>query len=102
MFKIATVFTIAFVLANAEAAERTPIDAASAANIARNCFACHDDRGQGAGAIPALRGMDAQIIADALKKFRSGERDSTMMGRHAKAYSDAQIDAVAAYISKIK
>ena len=102
MNKIATVCAAALIFASANAADRISLSTASAANIARNCFACHSGSGQGPGAIPTLRGLDADVIADALKKFRAGERASTMMGRHAKAYSDAQIEAVAAYISKMK
>jgi sulfide dehydrogenase cytochrome subunit len=37
-----------------------------------------------------------------LKAFRSGERPSTVMGRLAKGYSDAEIDALAAYFSQLK
>jgi sulfide dehydrogenase cytochrome subunit len=37
-----------------------------------------------------------------MKKFKSGERPSTVMGRLAKGYSDAEIDLMAEYFSKQK
>jgi cytochrome subunit of sulfide dehydrogenase len=81
------------------AANSTGLNSKSVANIARNCFACHDPGGQDSNGIPTLQDASAKSIADALKQFQTGARVSTMMGRHARAYSDAQIDAIADYIA---
>lgn len=78
------------------------ISPATAANMARNCFGCHGPDGRSPGAIPALNGKNADFIVKTLKSFRSGEIPSTVMGRHAKGYTDAEISALATYISGLK
>lgn len=78
------------------------ISPATAANMARNCFGCHGPNGRSPGAIPALNGKNADFIVKSFKDFRSGERPSTVMGRHAKGYTDAEVMALATYISNLK
>lgn len=78
------------------------INPATAANMARNCFGCHGPDGRSPGAIPALNGKSADFIVKSLKDFRSGELPSTVMGRHAKGYTDAEVTALATYISSLK
>jgi len=41
-------------------------------------------------------------LAQAMKDFKRGKRSSTIMGRHAKGYTDAEIEAIAQYLSQIK
>ena len=86
----------------AEPAKSPPaaVTPGAAANMANNCFTCHGPNGRSPGAIPGLHGQNAAAIAAALKAFKSGARPSTVMGRQAKGYSDAEIDALAAYIAK--
>jgi sulfide dehydrogenase cytochrome subunit len=83
----------------APAAAAKPITPVAAANMANNCFACHGPNGVSPGAIPPLNLMTAQNIVDNMQAFKSGARPSTVMGRHAKAYSDAEISAVAGHIA---
>ena len=68
------------------------------------CFSCHGPEGKGVqgGTIPPIAGKDAGYLAQALKDFKSGKRPSTIMQRHAKGYTDAEIDALAQYLSQIK
>ncbi len=72
---------------------------ASAAGLANSCFSCHGTDGKSAGAMPAITGKSAAYIVDKLIAFRSGALASTMMGRIAKGFSDAEIDALAKFIS---
>lgn len=76
-----------------------PITPIAAANMANNCFACHGPNGVSPGTIPPLNLLTVQNIADNMQAFKSGARPSTVMGRHAKAYSDAEINAIAGYIA---
>jgi sulfide dehydrogenase cytochrome subunit len=85
-----------------QAASAADISPATAANMARNCFGCHGPDGRSPGAIPGLNGKNADYIVKALADFRSGARPSTVMGRHAKGYSDAETQALAKYISSLK
>ena len=52
--------------------------------------------------MPSLAGQSQIAIATAMKKFKSGERPASIMGRIAKGYSDAEIEAMADYFAKLK
>lgn len=70
---------------------------------ATTCFMCHGPEGKyTGGAIPPLAGYPADVMAQQLKDFKSGKRPSTIMQRHMKGYSDAEIDAIAAYLGSLK
>ncbi len=73
----------------------------AAANMASNCFTCHGPDGRSPGSIPSLHNQTSAAIAATLKAFKSGARPSTVMARHAKGYSDAEIDALANYIGNL-
>lgn len=79
----------------------TAVTPGAAANMASNCFACHGPDGRSPGSIPSLHTQNAATIASTLKAFKSGARPSTVMARHAKGYSDAEIDALANYIGNL-
>ena len=78
-----------------------PISAQAAANMANNCFACHGPNGVSPGSIPSLQNLTSANIADYMKAFKTGQRPGTVMARHAKAYTDPEIDAVASYIASL-
>jgi len=67
--------------------------------MANNCFACHGPNGVSPGTIPSLHTLTANNIASQLKMFKSGERPSTVMGRHAKGYNNTEIEAISNYIA---
>lgn len=70
-----------------------------------SCTGCHSPRGLGnaPAGFPRLSGQYAEYIAKQLRAFRAGERtndgDSKTMRSVAEHMSDAEIDAVANYIS---
>lgn len=75
----------------------------SAEMISFACAGCHGTNGGSAGlTMPSLASQSKPAIVDAMKKFKSGERPSTVMGRLAKGYSDADFDAMATFFSKQK
>ncbi len=60
----------------------------SAAMLSNACAGCHGTNGGSAGpTMPSLASQSKEAIEAAMKKFRSGERPSTIMGRLAKGYS---------------
>jgi len=76
---------------------------ATPAMLAYACAGCHGTNGGSAGpTMPSLSSQSKTAIVDAMKKFKSGERPSTVMGRLAKGYSDAEIDVLGDYFSKQK
>jgi sulfide dehydrogenase cytochrome subunit len=75
----------------------------SAAMLSYACAGCHGTNGGSAGpTMPSLASQSKEAIEAAMKKFKSGERPSTIMGRLAKGYSDAEITAMAEFFSKQK
>ena len=67
--------------------------------LARACNSCHGPDGYSPGAVPTIRGMPPQTFITAMQDFRSGQRTGTIMGRLAKAYTDAEIRAMADYFA---
>jgi len=67
------------------------------------CAGCHGTNGASAGlTMPTLASHSKESIVDAMKKFKSGERPSTVMGRIAKGYTDADFNAMGNFFSKQK
>ena len=69
-------------------------------SLAASCAACHGTDGRAVGAaVPGLAGLPAPQLAEQMKAFKSGSRPATVMHQLARGYSDAQIDALAAYFA---
>ena len=86
------------VIATTNSRSVAPATPGAARDIANNCFTCHGPDGRSPSTIPSLNGLSAEQIAAKLKRFKAGTEASTIMGRHTRAYSDAEIEAVAIYI----
>lgn len=70
---------------------------------ATTCFMCHGPEGKFVGgSIPPLAGYPESVMAQQLKDIKSGKRKSTIMQRHIKGYTDAEIDALAKYFGTLK
>jgi sulfide dehydrogenase cytochrome subunit len=75
----------------------------SPAMLANACAGCHGTNGGSAGpTMPSLASQSKESIEIAMKKFKSGERSGSIMGRLAKGYSDAEITAMGEFFSKQK
>jgi len=87
-------------LAVAATVSAAPPDAAMLSNA---CAGCHGTQGGSAGAtMPSLASQSKTAIVEAMKKFKSGERPATVMGRLAKGYTDAEFEAMGDFFSKQK
>jgi sulfide dehydrogenase cytochrome subunit len=69
--------------------------------LALSCAGCHGTDGKSTGIIPSIYGKSPDYIESALKEFKSGARTSTVMGRHAKGYSDEEIHLIAQYFGTL-
>ena len=49
--------------------------------------------------VPGLAGRPAESIVEAMKAFKDGKREATVMHQIAKGYGDAEIAALAAYFA---
>jgi cytochrome c553 len=61
------------------------------------CSGCHPASTRVASPVPRLAGLDRAAIVRALQEFRSGARPATVMDRIAKGFTDAEIQAIAAW-----
>jgi sulfide dehydrogenase cytochrome subunit len=90
--------------ADAPAPATTPAPAAAApspaavVNMISNCYSCHGTDGRSPGSIPSLTGKNAEQALLMLKEYKSGRLAATVMTRHAKGYTDAELEALANYI----
>ena len=82
--------------------------AASAADmhiqvIAATCMACHGPGGKSLSPdMPSLAGMKQDAFVRTMKAFVSGEREASIMKRHAAGYTEAEIEAMGAYFAGLK
>ena len=72
--------------------------------LAATCANCHGTQGQAVpnAAVPGLAGLPASYVVEQMKAFKAGTRPATVMHQLAKGYSDAQIEAIAAYYAAQK
>ena len=63
---------------------------------AAGCLGCHQPVG---GTIPRLHGQSRDDLAAKFRAFRDGRQPGTVMQQLAKGYTDAQIDAMAAWFA---
>lgn len=69
--------------------------------LSLSCAGCHGTDGKSESVIPTIYGRSAEYIQTALLDFKSGARPSTVMGRHAKGYSDEEIHQIAEYFGSL-
>jgi sulfide dehydrogenase cytochrome subunit len=67
--------------------------------LSGSCEGCHGMGGRSPGAIPSIAGQPVDYLVTTLEGFRSGERQATVMGRHAKGYTNEEIRLIAEYFS---
>jgi cytochrome c553 len=72
----------------------------AARNLAASCALCHGTGGRSVTKdVGPLAGLPREHIATQMRAFRDGNRPASVMHQIAKGYSDAQIDALAAWFS---
>ncbi len=71
-------------------------------SIASTCMSCHGPGGRSQGAIPSLTGLDKAYFVKSMKDFKAGTRAASIMKRHANGYTDAEVEAMAAYFAGLK
>ena len=70
--------------------------------LAANCAMCHGTNGRTVpgSMVPGLAGFEKSKLVAAMKEFREGKGQPTVMHQIAKGYSDAETEAMADYFSK--
>jgi len=70
--------------------------------ISATCFNCHGSNGKSSTAIPSLAGQDKEYFVTAMKEFRDGKREATVMKKYALGYTDDEYEAMAEFFAKVK
>ena len=70
--------------------------------ISSTCMSCHGPGGKSQGDIPSLAGLDKDYFVKSMQDFKAGTRAATIMKRHASGYTDAEVEAMAAYFASLK
>lgn len=75
-----------------------PAGAAEFLALAQTCAPCHGVNGVSAGDLmPSIAGLNRHYLETALLEYLGDNRDATLMGRLAKGYSKAQLQALAEF-----
>lgn len=70
--------------------------------LAQACFACHGPGGGSlAEGVPTIGGQNAACLSASLLRFRIPDRPASVMTRLAKGYTDAEIEAISAYLARL-
>ena len=68
-------------------------------SLAASCAACHGTNGNSVDKTLTLAGMNKTEIQSKLLSFKSGDREATVMQKHAKGLNLQEIGDLAAYFS---
>ncbi|MCU7852662.1 MAG: c-type cytochrome [Candidatus Thiodiazotropha sp. (ex Monitilora ramsayi)] len=81
----------------------TQAESPSGQALAFTCAGCHGTDGSSVGpSSPSIAGMDPDVFVDVMKGYRNDKRNSTIMNRIAKAYTDEQLKGMAWFFAKQK
>ena len=81
----------------------TLVAAPSGQALAFTCAGCHGTDGSSVGpSSPSIAGMDPDVFIDVMKGYQQDKRNSTIMNRIAKAYTDEQLKGMAWFFAKQK
>lgn len=69
---------------------------------ASSCMACHGPDGKAEGTGLSLHGRSADDLLGKLLAYRSGQIKGTVMGQHARGYSDAELRRIAQHLARLK
>jgi sulfide dehydrogenase cytochrome subunit len=70
--------------------------------LSLSCAGCHGTDGKGVSKMRPLYGKTADYIERNFKAMKSGEKDSTIMQRIGKGYTDEEIKLIAEYFAGLK
>lgn len=69
--------------------------------LAASCAACHGTDGNSVGGTPVLAGLQPEYFTTQMLAFRAGSLPSTVMYRHARGLTEAEIHQLADYFAAI-
>jgi cytochrome subunit of sulfide dehydrogenase len=89
--------SVAVVMAPAAVSPAAPLEPPAGAS---SCSGCHAVGSSVETTVPRLAGRRAEDIVAQMQAFKAGRQQSTIMNRIAKGFSDAEVQAIAAWYAQ--
>ena len=70
--------------------------------LSLSCASCHGTDGKSVAVTPYIAGMGKNTMYSILLAYKNGEKTGTMMQKHVKGFSDAELEQISYYFSKIE
>lgn len=70
--------------------------------LSLSCASCHGSEGKSEAITPYIAGMGKNTMYQILLDYKYDRKTGTMMQKHTKGFSDAQLEQISYYFSKIK
>ncbi|WP_320034475.1 c-type cytochrome [Campylobacterota bacterium DY0563] len=70
--------------------------------LSLSCASCHGTDGKSVAITPLIAGLGKTTMYNILLDYKYDRRPGTMMPKHAKGFTDAELEQISYYFSKIK
>lgn len=70
--------------------------------LSLSCASCHGTDGKSIAVTPLIAGLGQKTMYSILLDYKYDRRAGTMMPKHAKGFSDEELEQISYYFSKIK
>lgn len=77
-------------------------DALQGKMLSLSCASCHGTDGKSVAITPSIAGMGKNIMHQTLLDYKYGRKTGTMMQKHVKGFTDAELEQISYYFSKVK
>lgn len=77
-------------------------DAVRGEMLSLSCASCHGTDGKSTAITPTIAGMGKAVMYKTLLDYKYGRKTGTMMQKHVKGFTDAELEQVSYYFSKVK
>lgn len=77
-------------------------DALQGKMLSLSCASCHGTDGKSVAVTPYIAGMGKAIMYQTLLDYKYGRKTGTMMQKHVKGFSDAELEQISFYFSKVQ
>ena len=70
--------------------------------LSLSCASCHGTDGKSVTVTPYIAGMGKNTMYSILLSYKNGQKNGTMMQKHVKGFTDAELEQISYYFSKIE
>ena len=77
-------------------------DALQGKMLSLSCASCHGTDGKSTTITPYIAGMSKTVMYQSLMDYKYGKKEGTMMQKHVKGFTDAELEQISYYFSKVE